>query len=127
MIFMTPNPCKVKKTLFLACLLFACTTVRLWAGEVSLQTARMAGERFLATTVLGEEKAGMQLDLVYAATDRGELDYYVFNVVGGGFVVIAGDDRVKPVLAYSTEGKYDPVNVAEGFAFVLETFRQEIR
>ncbi len=115
-----------RKTFVLVCFLVIAAG-RLWAGEVSLQTARDAGERFLASTVLGEDKVEMNLDLVYVATDRGVSDYYVFNAAGGGFVVIAGDDRVKPVLAYSTEGKYDPENVAEGFAFVLETFRQEIR
>ncbi len=37
------------------------------------------------------------------------------------------DDRVKPILAYSTTGQYDPQNVSEGFAFTLNSFREEIQ
>ena len=40
---------------------------------------------------------------------------------------MAGDDRVKPILAYSTTGQYDPQNVSEGFAFTLNSFREEIQ
>ncbi len=40
---------------------------------------------------------------------------------------MAGDDRVKPILAYSTTGQYDPQNVSEGFAFTLDGFREEIQ
>ena len=34
-------------------------------------------------------------------------EYYVFNNPDGGWVIIAADDRVTPVLAYSTSGSFD--------------------
>lgn len=98
----------------------------LWAGNVSLQTAQHVGQQFLGTTVLGQERAAIQLQLVSTAATRGEVDYYAFNVDGGGFVIIAGDDRVKPILAYSTTGSFNPEDIAEGFAFTLESFCTEI-
>ena len=82
------------------------------------------------TTTLVQKNANIQLNLVAAATDlqRGAIDYYVFNVANGeGFVIVAADDRVKPVLAYSTTGHYDPNNVSEGFAYTLNGFREEIQ
>lgn len=101
----------------------------LHAGPVDQQKAQQLGANFLSTTAIGKRNADIQLNLVSVATDlsRGATDYYVFNVQGDeGFVIIAGDDRVKPVLAYSTTGKYDPSDVAEGFAYTLNAFRQEI-
>ena len=109
--------------------LMAMTFTGLYAGPVSQQQAQQIGARFLSAAS-GQRQADMQLRLVAAATDlsRGAIDYYVFNVRGGdGFVIIAGDDRVKPVLAYSTTGTFDPEHVAEGFAFTLSSFQQEIQ
>ena len=31
---------------------------------------------------------------------------YIYNI-GDGYVIVSGDDRVKPVLGYSTEGQFD--------------------
>ena len=104
------------------------TMGNLWAGNVSQQMAQRVGQQFLSTTVLAQQRAGIELQLVSTAANRGEVDYYVFNVRGGnGFVIVAGDDRVKPILAYSTMGSFDPENVAEGFGFTLNSFRKEIQ
>ena len=100
----------------------------LMAGPVDQQKAQKLGAKFLSTTAVSEKTADIQLQLVSAALDRNAIDYYVFNVTDGeGFVIVAGDDRVKPVLAYSTTGKYDPSNVSEGFRFTLDAFREEIQ
>ena len=101
----------------------------LMAGPVDQQKAQKLGAKFLSTTSLCQKNADIQLNLVSVAIDpqRGGTDYYVFNVKDGeGFVVIAGDDRVRPILAYSTEGKYNPNDVADGFQFTLNGFRDEI-
>ena len=102
----------------------------LMAGPVDQQKAQKLGAKFLSTTSISQKNADIQLNLVSAALDlqRGGTDYYVFNVKNGeGFVIVAGDDRVKPILAYSTTGQYDPQNVSEGFAFTLNSFREEIQ
>ena len=59
--------------------------------------------------------------------DRGIADYYAFNVSNGeGFVIVAADDRVKPILAYYTTGHFDPDRVSDGFQFTLDAFCDEI-
>ena len=118
----------MKRLTLTLCLLAAIGS--LMAGPVDQQKAQKLGAKFLSTTSLSQKNADIQLNLVSAAVDlqRGGIDYYVFNVKGGeGFVIIAGDDRVKPILAYSTTGQYDPQNVSEGFAFTLDGFREEIQ
>ena len=100
----------------------------LMAGPVDQQKAQKLGAKFLSTTAVSQKNADIQLQLATAALNRNGIDYYVFNVSNGeGFVIVAGDDRVKPILAYSTTGQYDPNDVAEGFQFTLDGFREEIQ
>ncbi len=114
------------KKLFLSLCFFAAFS-SLTAGPVDQQKAQKVGTKFLSTTVLSQKNANIQLDLVSVAADRDVTDYYVFNVSNGeGFVVIAGDDRVRPILAYSTTGKYNPSDVADGFQYTLNGYREEI-
>ncbi len=118
----------MKKLTLTLCLLAALGS--LMAGPVDQQKAQRLGAKFLSTTAVAQRNADVQLNLVATAIDmqRGGTDYYVFNVSNGeGFVIVAGDDRVKPILAYSTTGKYNPNDVAEGFQFTLDGFRQEIQ
>ena len=118
------------KKLFLLFGLMAMTFVMLQAAPVGQQKAQMLGTRFLSTTAVAQRSADIQLDLVAVAADlsRSVTDYYVFNVKNGeGFVIVAGDDRVKPILAYSTTGTYNPEDVAEGFAYTLGVFQKEIQ
>ena len=118
----------MKRLTLTLCLLAAIGS--LMAGPVDQQKAQKLGAKFLSTTSLSQKNADIQLNLVSAALDlqRDATDYYVFNVKNGeGFVIVAGDDRVKPILAYSTTGQYDPQNVSEGFAFTLNSFREEIQ
>ena len=118
----------MKKFYLSLCLIAACFG-SLMAGPVDQQKAQKIGAKFLSTTAISQKNADIQLNLVSVAVDlqRGGTDYYVFNVKGGeGFVVIGGDDRVRPILAYSTTGKYNPNDVADGFAFTLAGFQEEI-
>ena len=100
----------------------------MYAGPVDQQRARQLGARFLSTTTVVQRDSDIQLNLVSAAVSRDGTDYYAFNVRGGdGFVIVAGDDRVKPILAYSTTGSFNPQDVAEGFAYMLNSYREEIQ
>ena len=119
---------KPMKKLFLSLILVAACFGSVVAGPVDQQKAQKLGAKFLGTTAVSEKNTNIQLSLACVAADRSATDYYVFNVSNGeGFVIVAGDDRVKPILAYSTTGQYDPHNVSEGFQFTLDGFRQEIQ
>ena len=116
----------MRKFYFTLCLMAVMGS--LMAGPVDQQKAQKLGAKFLSTTAISQKNANIQLDLVSVAADRDATDYYVFNVSNGeGFVVIAGDDRVRPILAYSTTGKYNPSDVADGFQYTLDGFREEIQ
>ena len=114
----------MKKTLlFIA--IFALTTGEIFAGPVDALRAQQIGQRFLSSAK-GSQKTDIQL--VYTPATRETVDYYAFNVSdGNGFVIIAGDDRVKPILAYSTTGSFNPNDIADGFEFTLNSFSHEIQ
>ena len=117
----------MRKTILTLCLA-ALTLGNLLAGPVDQQKAQKVGAKFLSTTAVSQKNADIQLNLVSVAANRNATDYYVFNVSNGeGFVIVAGDDRVKPILAYSTTGSIDPNNMSEGFEFTLDGFREEIQ
>ena len=117
----------MRKTILTLCLA-ALTLGNLLAGPVDQQKAQKVGAKFLSTTAVSQKSADILLQLVSTAYDRNATDYYVFNVSNGeGFVIVAGDDRVKPILAYSTTGSIDPNNMSEGFQFTLDGFCEEIQ
>lgn len=52
--------------------------------------------------------------------------YYVFNNDAGGFVIIAGDDAVTPVLGYTSTGSFDAENLPDGLKDLLKSYEQQI-
>lgn len=52
--------------------------------------------------------------------------YYVFNNDAGGFVIIAGDDAVTPVLGYTTTGSFDAENLPDGLKDLLKSYERQI-
>ena len=54
--------------------------------------------------------------------------YYVFNInenEGGGFVIVSGEDVVKPILGYSENGNYDENNLPPNFAWWMEELQNQ--
>ena len=62
---------------------------------------------------------------------RGENDsapsFYVVNFEPDGFVIVAGDDRVQPILAFSDEGTFVTENIPAHIQFFLDSYTQEIQ
>lgn len=125
---------------FLLLLIFCLAASLTWAERIDVATARKVAEsvaqREGATS--GLRSAG-ELPLVYAAasgqsgsalrsgTMEGAADYFVFNFPGGkGFAIVAGDDRVRPVLGYSDEGGFDPDNLPENLRGMLAYYQDQI-
>ena len=119
------NSDKMKKTLLLIAI-FAFTMGNIFANPVDQQRALQIGQSFMNCKI--GQKTNVQLNMVYTSATREAVDYYVFNVNdNNGFVIVAGDDRVKPILAYSTSGCFNPSDIADGFEFTLSTFSHEIQ
>ena len=56
----------------------------------------------------------------------GSEPYYIFNAgEGRGFVIVSGDERMTPVLAYGTKSDFDPDNVPDNVKAWLELYSKE--
>ena len=104
-------------------LLFAICSLQVLAEPITVQTASQVGQSFLtrpvdATGKLKTKKMQSDLALVYTAdalqiiTDTQLSDkatqkfvpFYVFSDDYQGYVIVAGDDRMTPILGYADEG-----------------------
>ena len=61
--------------------------------------------REIANNFMKMKKQTENVDIIKSFTREanGETIYHVFNYRDGGFVILSGDDRVKPVIGYSTK------------------------
>lgn len=86
----------------------------LFAKQVDEQTATTVAKNFIATKLSGAEKKELKLLAAYSTSKPGEAaikTFYIFDLnQKSGFVVVAGDDIVKPILAYSTDQEFDISN-----------------
>jgi hypothetical protein len=76
----------------------------LFAKQVDQATAKKVAENFIAGKLEGSKALNVRLtDKIAVNADdlAGQNAYYVFDVNGQGFVVVAADDIAQPVLAYS--------------------------
>ncbi len=53
--------------------------------------------------------------------------FYVVNFETEGFVIVSGDDRVQPILAFSDEGAFVTENIPAHIQFFLEGYTDEIQ
>lgn len=106
----------------------------LQAAQVPDDVARTVAVRFLAAQApaFGAMQPG-QLILAREAADpavgdgQAQVLYRIYNVAAQGFVIISGDDRVLPVLGYSTEGPFADDTLPINLAKWLEGYRTEVR
>ena len=94
------------------------------AKPVDVAAAQRLGEKFM-TAGNRVESASMSLTFV-GKTDSGINAFYVFNCEPKGFVIVSADDRMFPILAYSTEGKFDLVAAEEGPKVFLDAYCSDL-
>lgn len=118
---------KISKLFFLAAL--AATSLSASAGNVDATAARAAAARFLqhnsSATFKAAPASAIQLAYTEASKVEGN-DYYVFNFDGGGWVIIAGDDHAKQVLAYGDKGNFDLNDMPASMKGQLKLYKDQI-
>ena len=91
-----------------------------YADNVDFNTALS-----IARTYVNVSKKAAQNVKTRAAATATHQPYYVFNDdEGKGFVVIAGDDKMGKVLAYSKEASIDMANLNPEARYLFDTYRQ---
>jgi fibronectin type 3 domain-containing protein len=107
-----------KHLLFFLVMLLGITSLN--AGPVDVTRAKAIGQQF-ANAKFNNEQKGSELQLVYTGvSSRGEACFYAFNSGESGFVIVSADDRFRPIVGYSDEGKFETENMSPELAFYLD-------
>lgn len=119
------NVLYMRKSLLLF-FLFLITLVA-WGEPIDRNEALKQASAFLSSKGIPVRQS---LDMAYAepgkAVEAHSL-YYVFNVGGDkGFVIVAGDDAVSPILAYADRGDFSEREMAPAAKAMLESYAQQI-
>ncbi len=127
----------MRKQFFLLSL-FLFATLTTWAERIDVATARKVAQHVATQQAGSGLRSADDLSVVYAAapgkqvalrsfTDEGDADYFVFNVgTDRGFVIVSGEDRVRPVLGYADKGTFDPDNLPDNMRAWLANYQEQI-
>ena len=85
-------------------LLLAVFTLNLQAKPVDVEKAMSLGIKFMNANT--ETKSSQAVLSYTAVADNGQAAFYVFGLQPRGFVIVSADDRMKPILGYSTESNF---------------------
>ena len=90
-------------------------------NPVDVNTAKKAAATFASS--ISNTKGAQDMTLVYTATNetKSQNFYYVFNYETG-FVMVASDDIIMPVLAYSNENPFITENLPEHISAFLKDY-----
>ena len=111
---------KLNKVLLLAAAVLMLGTVA--AAPVNPKRAARVAQNFYASL------SGAKGNATLTATPA-EWQYkgiYLFADSEGGFVLVAADDAVRPILGYSTTGTLDPIDMPPALQQWLHAYQQEI-
>jgi hypothetical protein len=123
---------RLTSTILLSLIMMAMT--RASANDISVTSAHAIANEFIkqhATNAPGSFKspAAADIKLVHAEPSskvEGSNVYYAFNIKGGGFIIIAGDDRASRVLGYSDKDRIDFNHLPDPLEGLLDHYKYEI-
>lgn len=107
-------------------LLLVCGQATIQAKRISQWQAQQQAYSFWGKQMPMKAKAKSRVVSTASLSTLGNDSYYVFNNDAGGFVIIAGDDAVAPVLGYTSTGAFDATNLPEGLKDLLKSYEQQI-
>lgn len=99
-----------------------------FAQTVSPEDASARAKEFFSTQTdhSGRKFMSRPLQLAYTASRLGETHFYVFNRIGGGWVIVGGDEVSSQILGYSDEGCFDMSNINDNARAWLASYEDQI-
>ena len=96
----------------------------IFAQQVSQETAQSVAEAFFSQNVQNDRGKSVQFEDITAETSF--QNFYIFSA-DSGFVFVAADERVTPILAYSTTSPFVTEDMPENLRGWLEGYDQQIQ
>lgn len=94
-----------------------------YAKTASITKARILADRYFLNY---SSKVNLLLRNSFSVQSNGITTFHVFNYQGGGFVVVAASDAIKPILAQSNEGFIDENFTNPAAKYWFESYSKEI-
>jgi len=118
----------MKNILCGVCMLF---TLVFYANPIDTATAKKAAQAFMQSQTNLRQKTNPELTLVYQEVSlqkemEGMVYYYIYNVGEKAYVIVSGNDKVIPILAYSDESSFNPNNIPSNMQGFLSEYKREI-
>lgn len=113
-------------------LVFCCIPFSFFAKNVDVITAEKIAKFVLTGTDAQTRTNEIDVSLIWTGEDmctrtNDSPAYYVFNKVGGnGFVIVSGDDIIKPILAYSYVNSFHVENMPDNLRAWMAYYREQI-
>ena len=110
-----------------------CFSFEASADNVSRERAAAAAEKFFSHSKLTASRAS-RVQLACTGVPGAQMTksaeaptMYIFNLPGGGFVIISGDDAATPVMAYSFTGSFVTENMPDNVIWWLDAMDRRVR
>ena len=109
----------------------AIMSINVHAATVDVNDARMAASNFLKRHASAQAsfRAPAMADIKLAHAEASKVEgnaYYVFNITGGGWIIMAGDDHARQVLAYGDKGNIDMNDLPVSMENQLDLYKRQI-
>ena len=118
------------KIIFTGILIFSLSCQSFFAQEVSIETAEKVAKNLYyekAQSIYDINFEDILISEVFTRAENGIPFYYVFNIANNqGFVIIAADENVQPVLGYSVEGSYNDTLQPPAFTEWMKYYEEQI-
>ncbi|MCQ2280305.1 MAG: thiol protease/hemagglutinin PrtT [Bacteroidales bacterium] len=111
-----------KKVAATLALILCCLTI--FGQKVETSKSQIVAKHFYQSAIAPTTSTPQ---LAYTGTEgsRGAACFYVYNI-DNGFVIVSADERVQPILGYSTEGAFTPNDLPFGLQDLLQSYTDEI-
>ena len=88
------------------------------ATLVGPEKAQSVAERYI------ESRAGK--DFVVKSSQKADGAFYIVNFAPQGWVIVAADDVVKPIIGYSLSGSLDMNKMPDNASYILDGYKKQI-
>jgi len=129
---------------FIAMVLILSTILN--AKPVDENTAKLVANNFILTKMNSHnfqsiksnfinQNKQIQLDMAYKATAlnnklnnyNSNAYYYIFSINPSGYIIVSGDDEIKPILAYSEEPNFNAKSIPINTQKWLDGYKKQIK
>jgi len=104
----------------------------LYSKQVDVNKAKSVALNFIKKTTTLNTTTKANFTLNYVLTETSSVNnktvntFYIFNFSTGGFIIVAADDMVIPILGYSSESTFDKNNIPASVNSYFETLNKGI-